>query len=338
MKILLISSGIIPVPPPSYGGLEQVIADLAIELDKMGHRVVVLCPEGSLIGTVGNIDAWVIGAPTFNAHAWEYNAFVQTSKYYNSFDIIHDHSWRKFSYLSGHPNIISTLHGICPYEASPIPKPCFVGISKNHAKEVSEKMKIHCECVYNGINLENYVLPHNNKKEGFYLFVGRINVSKGPHYFIQLMKQYKKKGIIIGDDIFVEDRNFALKVKRTAIENGIGYLGNRPRDFVIEMMQKCKAVVMPLDMKNWSEPFGLFVVEANACGVPVISTRNGALPELIKDGENGMLYDSPLSIKLDLLPSINKTKCRKAAEKFSRRKMAQEYLKLYEKILKGERW
>jgi len=156
MKILLISSGVIPVPPPSYGGLEQVVADLAIELDKMGHKVVVLCPEGSLIGTVGNIDAWVIGPPTFDAHGWEYNAFIQTHQHYKDFDIIHDHSWRKFSYLSGHPNIISTLHGMCPYEAPPIPKPCFVGISQNHAKEISQKMKIQCAYVYNDINLENY--------------------------------------------------------------------------------------------------------------------------------------------------------------------------------------
>ena len=197
-------------------------------------------------------------------------------------------------------------------------------------------MKIQCAYVYNGINLENYSLSQNSR-EDFYLFVGRINVCKGPHYFVQLMKRDKKRGIIIGDDIFVEDRGFALKVKRMAIENGVEYLGNRPRDFVVEMMQKCKAVVMPLN-GSWQEPFGLFVVEANACGAPVISTKNGALPELIQDGENGMLYDSPLNIQLDLPPSINEVKCRKAAEKFSRRKMAENYLKLYEKILKGERW
>ena len=345
MKILLISSGILEVPPLGYGGLEQIVADLAIELDKIGHTVCVVCPNESTIGNIGNIDAWVCGEKNRNAHQWEREAFEKYKNRLIEFDIIHDHSWTKPSYLAkiDNPklNVISTLHGMLgpgsPYGSPPpVDKPCFVGISKDHAQSIASFLGIASRFCYNGIDLDKY--RFKQEKSDRYLFLARINPYKAPHVFIDLMKQANKQGDIVGDDILVEDPNYVEKVLMMCndLQGQIKYWGGATRDRAMEFFQNAKAYIAPL-LPPWREPFNLCVIESMACGTPVIGTANGALPELIEHGKSGFVCQTIFDM-LQYLNKVNEIRpeeCRQRAEQFSRKRMVDTYLELYNEVIKG---
>jgi glycosyltransferase involved in cell wall biosynthesis len=346
VNILLISTGIIETPPLAYGGLEQVVADLAIELDLLGHKVAVVCTNDSKIGEIGGIDAWVCGPRDTNGMQWDLNSYNSYKDRLKEFDVIHDHSWGKPAYLAKRENpklnVISTIHGMCPYRSLPtgVAKPCFVGISMTHAQEISSILHCKVEYAYNGVDLGRYSYAENGRGDRL-LFVGRITPYKGVHIFLDICQQTGMKGDIIGDDVLVEDGDYVLSIIDRVNKMGgqVTYWGNQSREFCIEMYQKALATVSPV-LAPWSEPFGLVAVESMACGTPVLATENGGLAETIVDGVTGFTRKHPWDLGKDIssLSKLRAVDCKSRAEQFSRRKMAERYLELYQRIIDGGAW
>jgi len=345
MKIILISSGVLPVPPIGYGGLEQVVYDLAVELDKNGHDVSIVAPsESKLTGNIKLIDC---GPCDPNARAWEERAYQKYKPMMLSEEfkdaIWHDHSWSKAAYLAKMENpklkVCSTLHGMLPYHSSPpVEKPCFIGISKDHADRITAGLGIPVRFVYNGVDLEKYKLSES-ARNGRYLFLARITTFKGPHVFIDAMNQIKGEGDVVGDDTLVEDKGYVEKVLMACGSNPkVRYWGGVPRDMAVEFFQKAKCYVLP-NTPGWEEPFGLTAIEAQACGCPVVVTKSGALPELVEEGKTGYvaksLQDIPGILASGEIEKIKASDCRAQAEKFSRKAMATGYEKLYQEVLSG---
>ena len=342
MKILLISSGVLTIPPSGYGGLEKVIFDLAVELDQLGHEVSVVGPTGSRFP--GNIKLIDCGPCNQNAHVWEEQAYGKYKDSLKDYDVIHDHSWRKFPYLAKMENpklnVCATLHGMLPYHSSPpVGKPCFIGISKDHADRISAGLGIPCRVAYNGIDLSKYHM-NGSKRNNRYLFLARITPFKGAHTFIDALNQIKGEGDVVGDDTLVEDRNYVERILMACNSNpNIRYWGGVSRAHAIEFFQKSRCYILP-NNPGWEEPFGLTVVEAMACGCPVVATKSGAIPELIDEGKTGYvaksLQDIPGILTGGEVEKIKAEDCRAQAEKFSRTNMALKYVELYEEcIAKG---
>ena len=359
MQVVLISSGALPVFPLGYGGLEAVVGDLAVCLAEGGHEVTVICPDESGIeGFNYNIRTIKCGPCDPNARAWEAQAYQKYAPMLLSDDykdaVIHDHTWAKGIYLlkrdNPRLNVMSTLHGMLPYQTPPpVAKPCMAGISKHHAGTMEAGLRIPVRFVYNGIDLSKYALPVGYSKTATlamisserrrYLFLARMTPFKGAHVFVDLMRSIQAEGDLVGDDIMVEDQNFVANLKQAcAAYPDVKYWGGVDREKTVEFFQKAHCYILPCT-EGWQEPFGLSVVEAMACGCPVVATASGAIPELVVEGVTGFVVKTTQDLQDVLkggkIATIKSSDCRKRAEEFSREKMCEGYLKLYQEVLEG---
>ena len=351
MRVVLISSGVLPCPTIGYGGLEQIVADLAIVLDRMGHEVWVVAPDESTIGEHGNIQLIGCGPCDNNAHAWEETAFQKYRPMMESEEfkdaIWHTHDWRKWAYRAKfdlpHVHVMGTLHGMLCYEKPPpFQHPNLNGISRNHADGLSAGLGVPVRCVYNGIDLDKYKYGSKKGRTDRLLFLARITSFKGAHVFPDLCKQLKASGDLVGDDTIVESQELVERVIMQCNDYpDCRYWGGVSRERTIEFFQSCKTYVLPLT-PGWLEPFGLTIVEAGACGAPVVATDSGSMPELIEDGVNGYVAKNLTHMKEILengcLDSISSQDCRKMAKRFSRETMAEGYVALYQEILETGGW
>jgi glycosyltransferase involved in cell wall biosynthesis len=347
-KIILISSGTLPVPPIGYGGLEQVVYDLAVELDKAGNDVSVVGPsDSSLPGKIKLIDC---GPCDSNAHAWEERAYQKYRPMMDSEEfkdaVWHDHTWGKWSYMakSQNPklNVCSTLHGMLPYHTPPpVSKPSMIGISKRHADLISAGLGIPVRFAYNGVDLDKYKF-NGGARNNRYLFLARITPFKGTHVFVDAMNQIKGEGDVVGDDTLVEDKAY---VERILVACGaspnLRYWGGVARERAVEFFREAKCYVLPCT-PGWEEPFGLTVIESQACGCSVIATASGAIPELIDEGRTGYvaksLQDIPALLSDGKIAAIKPEDCRSQAEKFGKKAMADRYQELYKELVETGGW
>lgn len=339
MKIALINPTVLDIPLKNYGGIEEVVYNLAVELNRQGHDVYVCAtigssfPEGiNHIKTIKSNLRWNITDELVS-----YNIYSSQIK---DMDIIHDHTHLLYSYQlkESNPNICSTLHNhYSSYKNKPpILYPCFIGVSKDQSKKISRNLGIPVKYVYNCIDLDKYISYYEEDKKDYYLFLSRITKEKGVHEAIQIARETNIKLYIAGEDIFIPDPKYVHYIKKQCTGN-IKYWGRVSDIKKKQLLSKAKALIFP-DL--WEECFGLVLLEALACGTPVIATKIGALPEIIEHNKSGYLVDHPSEIKeyLDKVEDIDPKECLKRAERFSVEVMTNNYIKLYKQILKGDYW
>ena len=161
-----------------------------------------------------------------------------------------------------------------------------------------------------------------------------MSLEKGPVQAIQAAKKAKIPLIMAAKVDLVDKKYFNKEVKPLIdgkLIKFIGEVGNRGK------VKLLKDAAVLFALIQWEEPFGLFVVEALACGTPVIATNRGAMAELIKDGKTGFLVNN-INQAVKAISNINKISrqgCRKLAEdRFSVEKMADDYLKIYYQLFR----
>jgi len=338
MKIGIISTPFFTVPPKGYSGVEQIVHLSAEELGKLGCDVTVFAPKGSRRSKHYKVFETV--EPKYSVFVDWYGEERKAYEYYKErlkdFDVIIDHTWFGFSYLTN-SKIMKVVHGHINYSTPPRKNPCFVGVSKFMAKEVEQKLKIKCEVCYNGVDLKDY--KFKKAKGERYLFLARMDRFKQPDLAISVCKAYNKPLDVCGEDRFVQDPYYVNEIKEQCDGLLIRYYGRVPHDIKVRLLRNAKAL---LHVSAMGEPFGLDVIEANACGTPVIAMKDGAIPELIRDGYNGFVCSSIEEleevIKSDKAKEIEPENCLENAKRFSKERMGKRYLELCNNILDGKEW
>jgi glycosyltransferase involved in cell wall biosynthesis len=187
--------------------------------------------------------------------------------------------------------------------------------------------------VYHGLpeSLHTFY-PHPGK---YLAFLGRISPEKGVERAIEVAR---RTGIPlkIAAKIYEEDRNYFDRViqpllsANASIVEFMGEVGGAAKD---EFLGRALALLFPID---WPEPFGLVMIEAMACGTPVIAWRKGSVPEIMQDGKTGFVVDS-LEDAVRCIPrltSIRREDCRRVFQKrFRAERMATDYLRIYEQMI-----
>jgi len=344
MKVVIIVPTIykLKYPYDTYGGIEPIAGNLAVELAKMGNEVTVFAPKGSRL--TDNVKIIETVDANINYHySHEAEACKMMIEYLKDHpvDIIHDHTHQKYiyTYLPQHPEfkVCATLHNQINFKSVPpgVRKMNLIGISDCHCAEASGVLGIHLKRVYNGVDVNNFI--YNDKKEDYFVFLSRISRFKGAHEAIQAAKEAGVKLLVAGEDIFVGDPSYVLSVMNSCDGKNIKYLGNISEEKKREILSNAKALVLPI---LWNEPFGIIAIEALASGTPVITAPRGAMTEIIQHRQSGLFTMNIGEIKsaMKVVDMIKSEDCRKRAEQFSIQKMTESYLELYNQILSGNEW
>lgn len=347
MKIAMIAPFEESVPPQKYGGTEVVVYNLITELHRLGHEIILYGTGDSNVPCklISIFDRSIRTQEPFASDhkSREMAKFGGISKVISylqkeNFDIIHNHiGWRfsMFSHLFS-PPVVTTLHGP-PGEINhhfiwkEFPKDLFVSISDNQRKGYPELPYVGT--VYNGIDLSFY--EFDDVLDGdYFLFLARFSPEKGAREAIEIANRAGKK-LVMAVKIDSIDKMYYESVAPLIKSGQVEFVGEVGGEAKVRLLKNATALLAPI---QWEEPFGLFVVEAMACGTPVVGMKRGSFPELINHGKNGFLAETveEAAYYAKQVGSIDRKVCRQSVEeKFTKEKMAEGYLKIYEKIIAG---
>jgi glycosyltransferase involved in cell wall biosynthesis len=289
-----------------------------------------------------------------------------------TFDIIHDHNPEIGAALLAHidpehfPPVLHTIHNPFTEHHSTGPdkyplyeqlsaskRLWFNAISKAHAQSAPLALrKKGLPVIYNAVDYKSYPFEHN--KKDFFLTMGRFTQGKGQAVAAKLCAELghnlKMAGSINGlsnpleleavrsDEEHPANQHpdykyYQAEVAQYERPGEIEYVGNVSGKHKLRLMSGARALLFPID---WEEPFGMAVVEAMACGTPVVAMKRGAMPELIEHGVNGYIASNETEFKyyMQQVDKIDPADCRASVKRrFSPERMAEGYLNLYENIL-----
>ncbi len=339
MRIAQISPLYESVPPRYYGGTERVVHYLTEELVAQGHEVTLYASGDSITNAKlvpGCEAALRLNGNAVDALAPHFTMMEQIEKDAHKFDIIHSHIdylfypiIRRNSY-----HIVTTLHGRLDIpELQPLYKEYFnvpvVSISDSQRKPLPQAN--WKSTVYHGLPLDLY--SYNADAGNYLVYVGRISPEKRVDRAIDIAI---KAGIPIRIAAKVDKADkeyFDVEIKKLLnhpLIEMIGEVGDKEKQ---ELLGGALGLLFPID---WPEPFGLAMVEAMACGTPVIAYKCGSVPEVVDEGITGFVVNSQEEAveAVDKLPQLSRLECRRTFEKrFSVQRMTKDYLSIYKSLL-----
>lgn len=334
MKIAILSPIAWRTPPVKYGPWEQVASNITEGLVDKKIDVTLFATANSI--TRGKLQYVAKEAysenPDIDPKVWECLHISNLMEQADQFDLIHNHfDFLPLTYtgLIKTP-VLTTIHGFSSPKILPVYKKYnrnnfYVSISNSDRCPDLEYMAT----VYNGIDTDRFTFKKNSKD--YLLFFGRIHPEKGTYESIQIAKQSGRKLIISG--LIQHQEYFDSKIKPYINDDDIVYAGNSGPGERDKLLGEAYALLHPV---SFEEPFGLSVAEAMMCGTPVIAFKRGSMPELILNGKTGFLVNTveEAADAVADIKSIDRKYCREyAVSKFSRQKMVDGYIKVYEEIL-----
>src|SRR5450755_432661 len=328
------------VPPKLYGGTERVVAWLVDELVELGHDVTLFASGDSR--TKGELHSVWPRALRLGRKGVDPNAACAVlleaiAKRAKDFDVIHAHiDWLPLPLLSrlGVP-FLTTMHGRLDLPGlsevlRQFPGAGFVSISDHQRLPLPEA---------NWTATIQHGLPSNNFRPSFdhgsYLaFLGRLTAEKGPQDAIRIARAAGMPLRIAAKIPRGETAYFKKQLEPHIDGRAVQLVGEVDEAKKQPFLAGAAALLFPID---WPEPFGLVMIEAMACGTPVIAFRAGSVPEIIDQGITGLLVDS-LEEAVAAMPrvlSLDRTSVRRRFEKrFSATRMALDYVSVYEALLR----
>jgi len=352
MRIAQVAPPFETVPPTQYGGTERVVALITEELVRRGHEVTLFASGDSHTSArlVPLVDQALWRHPTYRDFTpfWSL-ALGKVAREAAQFDLIHNHlDFFAFPLARLLPcPVLTTLHGRLDlpeleplyHEFAEVP---LVSISDAQRRPFPDADWVGT--VYHGIDLEEFTFnPH---PQGYLAFLGRITADKGLDTAIRVARRAgwplkiaaREPLDIEGDANTNADRVYYEEVIQPLLrEPGIefvGEVGGHERD---TFLGEASALLFPI---VWPEPFGLVMIEALACGTPVLALNCGSVPEVIQHGETGFIAEDEAGLVAAMaqLDRLDRAACRAEAEqRFSASRMTDNYEELYAQLVQGSR-
>ena len=336
MKIALIAPPFIAVPPKKYGGTELFLADLATGLKRKGIDVVLYTNGESTVAVecrhFFKTEQWPLeGAAEANLKALTHAAWAVKDASGEA-DLIHVNSapTLSFSHFVGPPFVYTVHHAyereLTEYYGN-LPEVSYVTISDfQRSKLPMPRMRT----IHHGIDLDVYQLQEN--KQQHLSFLGRIAPPKGTHLAIEIAKKSGVPLKIAGEIQPLYQEYWETKVKPHVDGKFIEYVGEVGLEEKNELLGNSMAMLFPIE---WDEPFGLVLIEAMACGTPVLAMPGGSVVEIVKENVSGHVRESVDELaecakNLNLAPALVR---KHVEENFSVERMVDDYILLYSQLL-----
>jgi glycosyltransferase involved in cell wall biosynthesis len=336
MRIALIAPPWLPVPPPAYGGTEVVLDTLARGLHAAGHEV--------LLATTGDSSCpvertWVyersrpdeMGDVTV-----ELRHLVHAYEATDGVDITHDHTVAG-PFLAdryGPRAVVTTNHGAFTADSTSLYRHTarrvpLIAISHHHAS-TAHGVPV-ARVIHHGIDTSRF--PFGEGDGQYALFLGRMSPDKGVREAIDVARQAGVPLVIAAKQRGQLERDYFATEVEPLLGDDIEYVGEVGGSTKLELLGAATALLNPI---RWDEPFGMCMIEALACGTPVVATPRGAVPEIVDDGTTGFLRTGldQLALALTDVGALDRRACRAAVEaRFSMARMAADHLAFYRDVL-----
>ena len=310
----------IAVPPPGYGGVEWVVSALTEALVARGHVVTLFCAPGSRSSAtvVTLLDRHHPDEIERSLHEADHvsRAFdaIELAPPGRRFDVVHDHCGFTALAMADRLDtpIVHTLHGqftssTAAFYARHGHKAELVGISRAQLGSRVAPAGIGATVIPNPIDVRSW--PLREQKDGYLLWVGRMTPEKGPQRAIVAAREAGLPLVLAGVIQQGQQEFFDREVRPHVDGERVRFVGEVGGAAKRALFAGAEALLMPI---RWEEPFGMVMVEALACGTPVIAFREGAACELVIDGHTGFLVDdeSAMAAAVRRLDSIDAADCR----------------------------
>jgi glycosyltransferase involved in cell wall biosynthesis len=338
MRIVLIAPPWLPVPPVGYGGIELVLDGLARGLVHAGHEVLLCttgdstCPVERFATTEHSLGIASMRPSAELRHVIaSYDAAVQWHA-----DVVHDHTMTGPLYADRYPQVpvVTTNHG--PFDAELAPVYTELArhvptIAISHDQAASAGAIPIVGVVHHGMDVER--IPVGGGHGEYALFLGRMSPVKGVETAIHIARAAGVPLRIAAKMREDAELRFFTERVRPLLSAGVEFVGEVSGDEKLQLLGDAVALVNPI---AWAEPFGMVMVEALACGTPVIATPMGAACEIVEDGHTGYLRKpiAPLAAVMTQVDAIDRDACRHAAERrFGLERMVREHVQVYETVI-----
>jgi glycosyltransferase involved in cell wall biosynthesis len=325
------------VPPALYGGTERIVAYITEELVNRGHHVTLFASGDSRTGA--RLVAPAPRALRLDTGPQDDLAFhllelARVFEHAREFDVIHCHVGHlafPFSRLAG-ARSLHTLHGRLDLpETFPIfrhfhDEP-LVSISHAQRQPFKGLGVTWAGTVYHGIRLDSY--PFSPRGGTYLAFLGRMSPEKRPDLAIALAKRVGLPLKMAAKVDKVDRVYFAREIEPLLDDPLIEFIGEISEEAKAQFLGEARALIFPID---WPEPFGLVMIEALACGTPVITRRCGSVPELIVHGQTGFIADTleEMVEAVKALDRLDRAECRRdVTSRFTVERMVDGYEAIY---------
>lgn len=322
------------VPPRHYGPWERVVSLLTEGLVERGIDVTLFATADSL--TTARLSSVCPRPysedPTIDPKVWEALHISHVFERAAEFDLIHnqfDFLPLSYSALITTP-VVTTIHGFSSERIVPVyekynDRAYYVAISNaDRHPRLS-----YLATVYHGIDLKAFTLRRG--RGSYLLFFGRIHHDKGVAEAIAVARRSQMPLVMAG---IIQDRNYFDREVAPHLDAQIRYIGSvgpEARDHLLG------GAIALLHLINFAEPFGLSMIEAMACGVPVIARPRGSVPEIVKHGETGFIVetvDDAVAALARVAQLDGGSLRRYVSENFSRERMVDEYINVYQEVMR----
>ncbi len=338
MHIAMLSPIAWRTPPRHYGPWESVVSLLTEGLVSRGHAV-------SLFATADSQTSGTLHAVCPRGYeedrslipkVWECLHISELFEHADAYDLVHNHfDFLPLTYtgLTTTP-VVSTIHGFSSPGILPVyqkynDKVFYVSISDaDRSPDLT-----YIQTIHHGVDIRDF--DFQPAPDDYLLFFGRIHPDKGTREALEIARACNKKLILAG--IVQDQRYYDTYVAPCLDDNKVIFAGSVGPAERNRLLGSACALLHPI---HFNEPFGLSVIEAMACGTPVIAFDRGSMPELIENGKNGFLVRTVAEAITSVaqIHEIDRASCRRHVERhFTADRMVTDYLQVYQTILAGSR-
>jgi glycosyltransferase involved in cell wall biosynthesis len=340
VKIAQIAPLIESVPPRLYGGTERIVSYLTDELVSLGHHVTLFASGDSI--TTGELVPCIPNALRLNPNIRDTIPYYmlmldRVMRMVDDFDILHFHidQFHFPLFRSIASRTVTTLHGrqdladLLPLYLGFADMP-LVSISNDQRRPIPNAN--FAATIYHGLPIHLH-RPRNLSGTGYVAFLGRMSPEKRPDRAIAIARAAGIPLKIAAKVDRADENYFRTEIEPLLRDPGVEFIGEINEHQKTEFLGGARALLFPVD---WPEPFGLSMIEAMACGTPVLGFRCGSVPEIVENGITGMMVNN-LDEAIAALPhvmALDRTKVRQRFEqRFSATRMAMDYVKVYRSLI-----
>lgn len=340
LRIAMVAPPWFELPPRAYGGIESVVSDLVNQLTLLGHEV-------TLIGSGRNRTAAHRFVRVFQTPPTEslgdplpevVNAAAAAAALADlDVDVVHDHTIAGPLLARGRsvPTVVTAHAPVTGFHADYYRRlgrtVNLVAISDAQRRANSDLSWVGT--VHNAVDVASF--PFRADNDGYVLWLGRFSNEKGPQLAIDAARAAGIPIVLAGKLNEPDEREFFAREIAPRLGVGVDYVGEADASLKRVLLSGARALVFPI---QWEEPFGMVMIEAMACGTPVVAMRRGSVPEVVRDHVSGLVVDTydELVAAIDAVSAIDPADCRAHVEKyFDLPVMARGYERVYRAVVAG---